>query len=206
MFTEVVIRHPAPCPEVLFSPPGGFVIDAELESLGVDCLLMQYVRHNLAYDPISGDFRWLKTGSGRHVGGLAGSVFVNNTGNCVSYRSIGVCGQYFRAHRLAFLLMTGRWPRGQVDHIDGNGLNNAWRNLEDVSPAVNTRRGKLQRRNRSGVSGVCWQGSRQRWQVTIGAGGVHRYLGFSRDFFEACCLRRSAENRLEGYTGRGSLK
>lgn len=206
MVTKVVIPHPAPCPEVLFSPSGGFVIGAELESLGVDCLLMQRIRHNLAYDPISGDLRWLVAGRGRRVGGRAGNIMLSRADTSLFYSQIKIHSHRFLAHRLAFLLMTGRWPRGHVDHIDGNGLNNSWRNLEDVSHSVNTRRGKLGRGNRSGISGVCWDRVNRHWRARIGAGGLCKYLGFSKDFFEACCLRKSAENRLEGYNGRGSLK
>lgn len=41
------------------------------------------------------------------------------------------------AHRVAWVLMTGEWPRGFVDHLDGNTRNNCWSNLRDVSPSGN---------------------------------------------------------------------
>lgn len=40
-------------------------------------------------------------------------------------------------HRFAFLQMTGCWPVGVVDHLDGNPVNNTWLNLADVSAKQN---------------------------------------------------------------------
>lgn len=39
-------------------------------------------------------------------------------------------GCYF-AHDLAFLHMTGEWPKSPVIHLDGNKSNNAWANLRE---------------------------------------------------------------------------
>lgn len=42
-----------------------------------------------------------------------------------------------KAHRVAFALMEGRWPNGDVDHIDGNRSNNRWSNLRECSRSEN---------------------------------------------------------------------
>ena len=89
----------------------------------------------LHYDQETGAFRWLIGHFFDDVwiepGGYAGSV--HSTG----YIKINIRGVSYLGHRLAFLLMTGEWPRQTVDHIDRDRMNNAWSNLRDVSQAVN---------------------------------------------------------------------
>jgi hypothetical protein len=45
-------------------------------------------------------------------------------------------------------------------------------------------------RNATGIQGVFWEAARQRYRAFRG-----EHLGHSTDFFEACCLRKSAEAR-----------
>ena len=45
------------------------------------------------------------------------------------YLHIEIDGQDCLAHNLAWLYMTGEWPPGEIEHIDGDKLNNAWANL-----------------------------------------------------------------------------
>lgn len=41
------------------------------------------------------------------------------------------------AHRIAFAIMKGHWPKGEIDHINGNRSDNRWINLRDVSQSEN---------------------------------------------------------------------
>jgi hypothetical protein len=41
-------------------------------------------------------------------------------------------------HRIAWLMQTGKWPKEQIDHINGVRTDNRWINLRDVSCAVNS--------------------------------------------------------------------
>jgi hypothetical protein len=86
-------------------------------------------RAAVRYDPITGKFWSLKTGE--EVGYV----------NCQKsrYITVEVSGARVRANRLAWLLMTGEWPRWTVDHIDHNRQNNCWLNLRDVTILTNVR-------------------------------------------------------------------
>lgn len=54
------------------------------------------------------------------------------------YIQITIKSQQFLAHRLAMFIVNGRWPE-EVDHQDGNGLNNAFSNLRECTRAENCR-------------------------------------------------------------------
>ena len=78
----------------------------------------------------------------------------------------------------------------QVDHKDGNGLNNQRINLRNVTHAENQRnKGKL-RNNTSGYKGVSWSKQNKKWQVQIKLNGKGIRVGqFSskEDAYEAYC-------------------
>ncbi len=52
--------------------------------------------------------------------------------------------------------MTGEWPQGHIDHLDGDSLNHAWSNLRDVSNRLNGENRKKANSNNksSGLLGV----------------------------------------------------
>ena len=83
----------------------------------------------LSYEPSTGEFRWIKPSS-RCVkpGAVAGGLKKGRNGN-TSYVRIKIDGVFYKAHRLAWKIVTGNDPTETVDHIDGNGLNNAFSNL-----------------------------------------------------------------------------
>jgi hypothetical protein len=87
----------------------------------------------LDYNPATGIFTHKVNypGIGGKIGKVAGHL--NNKG----YICIGLGGKSYKAHRLAFLYMTGSFPEEQVDHIDGNKANNRWENLRKASSFQN---------------------------------------------------------------------
>lgn len=68
-------------------------------------------------------------------------------------------------------------PDKDVDHIDGDGLNNQRHNLRLATPSQNLANHKRKKHNTSGYTGVSWDKKRQKWRAYIGIDGKWKYLG-----------------------------
>jgi hypothetical protein len=70
-------------------------------------------------------------------------------------------------------------PQGyEVDHIDGDGLNNRSGNLRIASHAQNMLNLRRSKKNTSGVHGVGWDPSVGKWRARIGLGGKNFHVGY----------------------------
>lgn len=65
----------------------------------------------------------------------------------------------------------------QVDHIDGNGLNNARSNLRIATRSENSRNRRLDVDSSSGLKGVYYDHARHKWIAKIRYDGRQRYIG-----------------------------
>jgi hypothetical protein len=84
------------------------------------------------------------------------------------------------------------------DHIDGNGLNNTEDNLRLVTPSQNIMNSRIPKNNTSGVKGVSWMKTLQKWRAYIFIDGTQKHLGLFSDIEEAVKVRKDAENELFG--------
>jgi hypothetical protein len=73
----------------------------------------------------------------------------------------------------------------EVDHIDGNGLNNQRSNLRLATHQQNMCNQGLLSTNSSGWKGVRWHKQRQKWQARITVDGREIHLGLFGDPVEA---------------------
>lgn len=127
------------------------------------------LRDLLKYNKRTGVFTWRNDRLGHPSGTVAGSL-------CCGYIQIGLCGQSYLAHRLAWLYVYGAWPNGCIDHKNGLRKDNRIVNLRDVSHCGNMQnlRGPMSN-NKAGLMGVRF--TKGKWQAEIRTAGVRRYLG-----------------------------
>jgi hypothetical protein len=126
------------------------------------------------YNPETGAFyRYENAGRGR---GKSGGLVGVNASTSDGYTEVRLSGRKYRGHRLAWLYMKGGWPSQQIDHIDGNRSNNAFKNLRLVTNAQNTQNVvRARSRSKSGLLGVTK--ARDKWAAKIMANGRLMHLG-----------------------------
>lgn len=118
----------------------------------------------LRYDPKTAEWIWLvDCGRNKTLGKRAG--FKNSNG----YWVIRVNGTDYLASRLAFLYMTGAWPKNLIDHINRQRDDDRWINLREADYTQNRSNRKYPQR--ALPTGVCKRGSR------YVASCCHVYLG-----------------------------
>jgi HNH endonuclease len=93
----------------------------------------------------------------------------------------------------------------EVDHHDGNGLNNARWNLRAATHRQNMQNSQRGSANKSGVKGVFFSCSRGKWRCSFArADGVRRLIDFATRT-EAVAARLEAETQIQGaYARRAS--
>jgi hypothetical protein len=115
-----------------------------------------------------------------------------------------VFGKKLYAHRVAFAIMTGRWP-SVVDHIDGKKDNNSWSNLREVTTGENARNVFIKSNNTSGVTGVYFDKARDAWCAEIQVNKIKKHLGRFKTKQAAIDARKLAQSKKD-FTARHGLR
>ena len=131
-------------------------------------ITVERLKEVLTYNPETGDFIRNYSVKGHGIDEVVGSR--KEDGHvviCIDY-------QMYKAHRLAWLYMTGEWPKDDVDHKDRNRGNNRWINLREATRSQNMAN-KIQEPGASGIVGVHKHG--RGWRAKIKVKGKVTYLG-----------------------------
>jgi hypothetical protein len=136
----------------------------------------------------------------RFSGKVAGRRMKTPSGK--SYLEISVDGVRYFAHRLIWMLVNGVEPE-EIDHLDGNGLNNRIDNLRDVLRTENGKNLKLKSNNASGVCGVSWRKRDDVWVSRIKVDGISIHLGSFRCKDDAILHRKEAEVKYGFHENHG---
>jgi len=138
----------------------------------MNTLTVDRLKQLFSYNPETGDFTYLTQASKKtKIGDIAGGL------DDQGYRRIRVDGKKYRAHRLAFFYMTGKWPTDDLDHHDLNKDNNRWGNIRTASKSQNMANKSTPKNNTSGFKGVYWRKKSNAWYAVIGVNGKQQHLG-----------------------------
>lgn len=152
----------------------------------------------LEYDPETGIFtRKIRTTNSVRVGDKAGSPDRHG------YILICVDGKKYQASRLAFLWMTGAFPKEKAEHKDRTPLNNKWNNLRNSTQQQNQQNKAVQSNNKLGLKGV-WAISPIRWRARIKANGKQIHLGVFKSPAEAHLAYIAAATKYFGEFARAA--
>lgn len=157
----------------------------------------------LFYSPDTGFFMWRINRQCVSRGVIAGGVKIKQSGK--RYIVIGLDSKTYPAHRLAWLYIKGEWPN-QIDHLDGNGMNNKFFNLRDTTVSENNKNKRVYSSNKSGVNGVTWYKPLSKWKAEIESDNKRYYLGYYVDKFEAICVRKSAEVKYKFHVNNNTKR
>lgn len=173
----------------------------ELEQAQHDTDLLDLLRQTLAYDPDTGVFTWAVTRRGRNGRSDAGQV-AGGLQSAGGYRRISIGGQSYQAHTLAWLWVHGKFPQGDIDHINGQKDDNRIANLRDVSRSVNLQNMRKPRNtNTSGYLGVSLFKRTGKYTAEITINYQKKNLGYFSTAEEASAAYLKAKRELhEGCT------
>lgn len=150
----------------------------------------------LHYNPETGVFTWLVSRGKVKAGSVAGRL------NKDGHRRIKIDGVEYFAHRLAFLYMTGEWPKELIDHRDVDPANNRWGNLREATIMQNARNRRVASNNVLGIKGVRLYRGKYRASIAVNKEAIH--LGTFDTLAEAIAMREFAAKDLHGAFARAA--
>jgi hypothetical protein len=150
----------------------------------------------LDYNSLTGELRWrVDRLSGRNkVQVRAGSI----AGHCHfdGYIRVKLDGVVYRAQHIIWLLQTGHYPSLEIDHRNGDDVDNRWINLRLATTQENGRNRRVHKSNTSGAKGVDFHNGKWRARIIVGYKQLH--LGSFSNFDDAVKARLGAERQHFG--------
>jgi len=155
---------------------------------------IQKIKEFIDYNPNTGAMTWKKVLSNRTKAGAKCGANIDSKG----YARVCFDGKQYRAHRVAWALFYNEEPRNQVDHINGNRLDNRISNLRLATNTQNSRNANISKNNTSGVTGVTYYTAAQKWMAQIMVDRKNVYLGIFLAKEDAIKARKQAEDSYFG--------
>ena len=184
-------------------------------------LTAEIARELLTYNPDTGKLYWKERSEKKYYKNYKISMKKWNLRwagkeafTTISYRETGKIGglhggffnKDFRAHRIAWLIYYGEWPKNQIDHINQDPTDNRIENLRDVTQLENLKNQALRSNNKSGYIGVHFEKSKQKYRVRVQINNSKKHIGYYNTIEEAVAARAVANINYNFHPNHGNSK
>ena len=121
-------------------------------------ITQDYLKEHLEYR--DGHLWWVKP-TGKRL--MVGQQF----GTCVKgYRMGSFKNKMYYEHRLVWFYHYGKWPKGNIDHVNGDRNDNRINNLREATVQQNAFNKKSLTGSSSSHKGVTWDKNSKKWKAT----------------------------------------
>ncbi len=164
-------------------------------------ITQKQIKELIHYDKDSGVFTWkVDRQNIAKKGMVAGSSASDN------YLVLTLFNKQYKAHRIAWMYEYGHFPKDNIDHINGNKKDNRIINLRDVTSLINHKNMSIDKRNKSGKTGVTWHKLSKKWIANISVDKRLVHLGYFENIEDAIKVRQEAENKYSFHMNHGRDK
>jgi hypothetical protein len=129
------------------------------------------------------------------IGQLVGFLDAEN------YRRVVVNKKSYGVHQIVYLIFHGFIPN-EIDHKDGNPLNNCIENLREATRFQQGCNTKINKNNNSGVKGVYLNKQLKRYVVRLSVNGKRKSFGTYKDIDYAKFISESMRYKYHKEFGR----
>jgi hypothetical protein len=168
-------------------------------------VLLKELASLLSYDPQTGVLSWKpRSGGGkndrfnRKYGGKAAG-YTSGIYHRILFKRV-----LFTGHRIAWFMHYGEEPSDQIDHINGDKLDNRISNLRVVGTKENARNRPLRSDNKTGVNGV-YPTQFGTWYAQACVDGKNKHIGTFKTFDEAVEARMASQTAIGFHPNHGRL-
>ena len=168
---------------------------------------VNYIKNTFSYNPINGEAVRISKGKGvRRIGVSLGSVHLcgGKTRKEKSYIRMPVKCKPVYLHRVAWVLMTGEQPPIEIDHIDGDGLNNKWENLRAGNHSENMKNQKRHKNSKFETMGITLRKDNGKYRARIMVNGATIDLGQYDTYQDAKNARLEAVRKYNFHPNHGT--
>ena len=180
--SDCTIQHTLPKLVIWKQQSNGLAATFEVKDMNKRFMDFEEFDAVLLYDEKTGDLR-NKVDRGRHGKYKAGEIAT--TKHSAGYLQVSLDGEIWPAHRVAWLLYTGECLSStRVVHLNKIKTDNRIENLK-INACT------------SSMTGVSRHSGGKGWVVLVSPKNAKRMQKYCTDFFEACCLKKSTENKSQ---------
>lgn len=178
------------------------------DTLKVDASIL---RDLLDCDFLTGELRWKKrpetmfknaTDAAKWNNKMQGVRAFTTVSDNGYYRG-GLFGKKYTAHAVIWALYHGSWPKYEIDHINGDGLDNSIKNLRECNRSQNQMNRNFQKNSKTKIKGVWFSKSKGKYESSIRHYGKKVHIGTFDTIEEAAMAYEKAARELHGDYVRG---